>query len=308
MKTALRITGYLLLAVAVLSVAGYAALILPAHWQIRSVAVDIPSFQAVDSVLDRVNADEFPASIRFINTAQQSGPFGNLGHVAVLLQWADGKSFLIDTGMNQEEAVAFGRPFELLGAEPTRAFGPVEAQLGEEVESIRGIGLTHLHSDHAAGISRVCDAVGAGATIYQTRHQSSLHNLHTQAGQVLVNESSCNKSELDTGTIKSVPGFAGLFAMDAGGHTPGSTIFITRLDGDTWVFAGDITNAMSDIYRNRGKGFIYSYLLIPEDVALLREWRVWLKAQDDRPGVNVLVAHDIDAYRASALPAWKAST
>ena len=298
--------AYLLLAVTALSIAVYAAVILPAHWQIRSVAVDIPSVQELDSALDQVNADQFPTSIQFINTAEQSGPFGNLGHVAVLLQWTDGKSFLIDTGMNQEEAVAFGRPFELLGAEPTRAFGPVEAQLGQEIASIRGIGLTHLHSDYTAGISRICDKINAPATIYQTRYQRSLQNLHTRAGQALVNASRCAKGELDTAAVKAVPGFSGLFAMDAGGHTPGSTLFVTRLDGDTWIFAGDITNAMSDIYRNRGKGFIYSYLLIPEDVALLREWRVWLKSQDDRPGVQVLVAHDIDAYRASALPAWKA--
>ena len=55
---------------------------------------------------------------------------------------------------------------------------------------------------------------------------------------------------------------------------------------------------------NRGKGFLYSYLLIPEDVKVLREWRLWLKAQDERAGVQVLVAHDIDAYQASSLQAW----
>jgi glyoxylase-like metal-dependent hydrolase (beta-lactamase superfamily II) len=305
LRTVCRIIGYFLLAVAALSIAIFVAVMLPAHWQIRSVAVAIPSVQELDTALDQVSAEQFPTRIQFINTARQSGPFGNLGHVALLIQWADGKSFLIDTGMNEAEAVAFGSLFELLGAEPTRAFGPVETQLGAAAESIRGIGLTHLHSDHTAGISRVCDAIRPAATIYQTRHQSSLHNLHTQAGQVLVNESSCNKSELDTGTIKSVPGFAGLFAIDAGGHTPGSTLFVTRLGGDTWIFAGDITNAMSDIHNNRGKGFIYSYLLIPEDVQLLRDWRLWLKAQDERPGVHVLVAHDIDAYQASGLPAWR---
>jgi len=295
---------YLLLAVAALSIAAFAAVMLPAHWQIRSVAVDIPSAGKLDAVLDEVSADDFPSEIHFINTAQQSGPFGKLGHVGVLIQWADGKSFLIDSGMNDAEAIAFGSPFELLGAEPTQTFGAVESQLGAAVNSIRGIGLTHLHSDHTAGISRICTAIEPPATIYQTLQQKSLHNLHTQAGQVLVNESNCSKSELGPTTIKPVPGFSGLFAIAAGGHTPGSTLFVTRLDGKTWIFAGDITNAMSDIYNNRGKGFMYSYLLIPEDVQVLRNWRLWLKAQDDRAGVHVLVAHDIDAYHASSLKGW----
>ena len=304
MKAVLRIVGYLLLAAATLSILVFAAILLPAHWQIRSVAVEIPSVQQLDLALGQVSAEAFPTRIQFINTAQQSGPFGSLGHVALLIQWADGKSFLVDTGMNEAEAVAFGSPFELLGAEPTQAFGPVERQLGSAVESIRGIGLTHLHSDHVAGISGICDAMESPATIYQTHNQNSRQNLHTESGQVLVNESSCSKSELAATLIKPIPGFSGLFAIDAGGHTPGSTLFVTRLDGETWIFAGDITNAMADIHSNRGKGFIYSYLLIPEDVQLLGQWRLWLKAQDDRAGVHVLVAHDIAAYHASDLQAW----
>jgi glyoxylase-like metal-dependent hydrolase (beta-lactamase superfamily II) len=296
--------GYLLLGAALLSIAVFAVVTLPAHWQIRSVAVEIPSAKMLGAALDDVSVNDFPSEIQFINTAQQSGPFGKLGHVGVLIQWADGKSFLIDTGMNEAEAIAFGSPFELLGAAPTQTFGAVEKQLGSTVKNIHGIGFTHLHSDHTAGVSRICDAMDTPATVYQTRDQKSLHNLHTRAGQVLVNESSCSKSELGATTMKPVPGFSGLFAIAAGGHTPGSTLFITRLDGETWIFAGDITNAMSDIYNNHGKGFMYSYLLIPEDVQVLREWRLWLKAQDERAGVHVLVAHDISAYHASSLQAW----
>jgi glyoxylase-like metal-dependent hydrolase (beta-lactamase superfamily II) len=296
--------AYLLLAAAALSITVFAAVMLPAHWQIRSVAVDIPSARELDAALDDVSADDFPSEIHFVNTAQQSGPFGELGHVGVLIHWTDGTSFLIDTGMNKAEAIAFGSPFELVGADSTQTFGAIERLLGTAVNSIRGIGLTHLHNDHTAGIGRICTAMESPATIYQTRYQKSLHNLHTQAGQVLVNESNCNKSELGTTTIKPVPGFSGLFAIAAGGHTPGSTLFVTRLDSKTWIFAGDITNAMSDIYNNRGKGSMYSYLLIPEDVQVLRDWRLWLKAQDGRAGVHVLVAHDIGAYRASSLQAW----
>ena len=69
---------YLLLAVAALSIVAFAAVMLPAYWQIRSVAVDIPSARELDTALDEVSADDFPSEIHFINTAQQSGPFGKL--------------------------------------------------------------------------------------------------------------------------------------------------------------------------------------------------------------------------------------
>jgi len=296
--------AYLLLAAAALSITVFAAVMLHAHWQIRSVAVDIPSAGELDAALDEVSADGFPIEIHFANTAQQSGPFGKLGHVGVLIRWPDGKSFLIDTGMNKTEAIAFGKPFELLGADSTRTYGALEKQLDSAVNNIRGVGFTHLHSDHTAGIGRICAAMASPATIYQTRYQKHLQNLHTRAGQALVDKSSCNKRELGSATIKPVPGFPGLFVIAAGGHTPGSTLFVTRLEGKTWIFAGDITYAMSDIHSNRDKGFMYSNLLVPEDVEILRDWRLWLKAQDDRSGVQVLVAHDIDAYRASSLQAW----
>lgn len=297
---------YLLLGAVLLGALGFAIALLPAHLQIRSVAVNIPTATELDSALDTISAADYPAAIYFVNTARQNTMWGELGHVGVLLQWPDGKSFLIDTGMNPAEAVAFGRPLELLGAGPTETFGSLETQLGSALGNITGIGFTHLHKDHVASIARLCAAMTAPATIFQSAQQAGSHNLHTRAGQSLVNESTCNQQQLESTVVKAVPGFPGLFAIAAGGHTPGSTLFITRLGSDTWIFAGDITNAMVDIYTNQDKGFMYSYLLIPEDTDVLADWRQWLKAQDARDGVNVLVAHDIRAFSASGLQAWAA--
>jgi len=305
LTTAIKWLAYLLLGIVLLSVLGLGALLLPAHWQIGSVSVQIPPATELDSVLDSISAEDYPGDIYFINTAQQSTMWGKLGHVGVLIQWPDGKSFLIDTGMNEAEAAAFGRPLEFLGSGATETFGSLEKQLGTAVNRIGGIGFTHLHQDHVASIARLCKVMASPATIFQSAQQQGSHNLHTRAGQALVNTSSCKRDILGSADIKAVPGFPGLFAVAAGGHTPGSTIFITRADGTIWIFAGDITNAMVDIYNNQGKGFLYSYLLIPEDVDVLRDWRLWLKAQDAREGVKVLVAHDIDAFAASGLQAWQ---
>lgn len=300
-----KVLVYLLAGLAVVACVAFSMVLLPAHWQIRSLAVDIPPARTLDAALQAIDEDAFPREIRFINTAQQASPFGHLGHVAILIRWDNGSAFLIDTGMSPAEATAFGKPLEYLGAGPTETYGSVEAQLDTAIDEIRGIGFTHLHADHTASIARLCSRMTSPAPIYQTRDQRQLHNLHTEDGQALVNASNCAKELLGEGTIKAVPGFSGLFAIAAGGHTPGSTIFVTRVDGKTWIFAGDITNAMADIQDNRGKGFAYSYLLIPEDTALLERWRIWLKAQDARERVQVLVAHDIDAYQASELAIWR---
>lgn len=293
------------LILALLCLVLYVLIILPGHWQIRSVPIIIPDAESLDRALDSVPTESMPRSITYINTAQQRSPFGHLGHVALVLRWADGRSFLIDTGMNASEAIAFGKPLELLGAAPTETFAPVEAQLGPDIDDISGIGFTHLHTDHVAGIARICAAMASAAPVFQTVDQHRLHNLHTSEGQALVSRSGCPVTVLDEGNIKPLPGFPGLFAIPAGGHTPGSTLFATRVDGHTWIFAGDITNTVQDIHSNRGKGFFYSYLLIPEDVDLLARWRQWLSRQDTRDQLQVLVAHDIEAYHASNLEAWQ---
>lgn len=306
MSAAMKWLLYLLLGAVLLSVLAFAIVLLPAHLQIRSVEVSIPTATELDTVLDTISAENYPGDIYFVNTARQSTMWGELGHLGVLLQWPDGKSFLIDTGMNAAEATAFGRPLERLGAGPTETFGALEMQLDSALDNIAGIGFTHLHTDHVASIARLCAAMTAPATIFQSAQQAGSHNLHTRAGQALITASNCQRQQLESAVVKAVPGFPGLFAIAAGGHTPGSTIFITRLGTDTWIFAGDITNAMVDIYDNRGKGFMYSYLLIPEDTQVLADWRQWLRAQDTRDGVNVLVAHDINAFLASGLQLWRA--
>ncbi|MEH6608011.1 MAG: MBL fold metallo-hydrolase [Halioglobus sp.] len=300
-KFALVLLGLTCVGVVVLVVA-----LIPAHLQVRSVENTIPALDLLDEALDAIPAEQYPQEIHFINTATQAGALGEISHIAVLLRWPDGNAFLIDTGMNEQEAIDFGKPFQYLGSSPTETFGPVEEQLGDAVDSIRGIGFTHLHSDHTAGISRICDALTTPATVFQTNAQNTLHNLHTKDGQKLINDSACPVALLPQSTLAAIPGFPGLLALPAGGHTPGSTIFVTRMGGETWIFAGDITNSMADIHTNRGKGALYSYLLVPEYTKVLENWRLWLAKQAARQDVQVLVTHDVDAYRASGLAELRA--
>src|SRR5690606_38359416 len=109
-----------------------------------------------------------PVRVAYINTARQMTSLGELGHPAMVIDWPDGRRFLIDTGMPPEEARAFGEPMEMLGAGPTTTFGAVAAQLGEAAQSVQGIAFTHLHSDHTAGLPGICAAQAHAATVYQS--------------------------------------------------------------------------------------------------------------------------------------------
>lgn len=289
-------------------------ILVPGNMQIREVKITLPSMEQINQAFAQQNSEAFPSNIQYINTAQQEGPFATdgsistLGHVGVLISWPDGKQFLIDSGMKPEEAKKFGANLELIGGKPTQTFGAIEAQLGAYIDNIEGIAFTHLHSDHSAGISDICIALRSRnetATIFQTQAQATLHNMLTEPGQELINHSDCQKAILDNNLIKAIPNFEGLFAIEAGGHTPGSTVFVTQLKGKTWIFAGDLTNAMVDIHNNKGKGWLYSHVLVPEDTQLLEQWRVWLNKVDKLANVSVLVAHDIKAFEASELSAWQ---
>jgi glyoxylase-like metal-dependent hydrolase (beta-lactamase superfamily II) len=272
--------------------------IAPAHWQIRHIEPALPEWGALDAAL---NTSGGPVKISVINTATQPTSFGLLGHPAVLIEWADGRRFMIDTGMPPELAVAFGEPMELLGAGPTATHGAVAIQLGESVESVRGIAFTHLHSDHTDGLPGVCEAQKHPATVYQTALQREELNYSTKLGLVALDAAVCPREVLPQGVIKPVPGFPGLVAISLGGHTPGSTLYAARVGDKTWLFSGDITNDRRSLLEDLPKPWWYSALIVPENTERNAQLRAWFRSLDDRTAVTVLPAHDIAAMEASGL-------
>ena len=285
-------------------------LLLPAHFQINNINSELPSMAQINHVFERVDSmtktkEKLPVDIRYINTAFQESSMGALSFIGVLLTWGDGKTFLIDTGMGQEVAEEFGDTMALISsASPITTYGAIEKQMGSKVNRIKGIGFTHLHSDHTSGITAICDGMVQPATIYRTSTQAFEHNLHTRAGQEQVAKSGCSKMNLGDTLIKSIDGFPGIFALSAGGHTPGSTIFVVKVADMTYYFAGDLTNRMEDIHLNRAKGWFYSNLIVPESSTRLEQLRVWLKEVDNQNNNTVLVAHDLNAYVQAEIKPW----
>jgi hypothetical protein len=102
-----------LLALPIIGVLWLAAILIPAHWQIRQVQSPLPALEDIAAAL-QVTAG--PGAISYINTATQNGPLGTIGHPGIVIEWPDGRSFLIDTGMPPEQAIAFGRPIYANGS------------------------------------------------------------------------------------------------------------------------------------------------------------------------------------------------
>ncbi len=277
------------------------ALTVPARWQIQHITPELPAWEALDAAL---NVAGGPISLAYVNTASQAMFPGELGHPGILVEWPDGRRFLIDTGMPPENAREFGAPIELLGAGPTATFGSVATQLGPAVDSVRGIAFTHLHSDHTEGLPEICAAQQKAATVYQAPLQQHELNYTTDIGMKALDAAVCPRQGLAEDVVKTIPGFPGLLAVSLGGHTPGSTMYALRVAGKTWIFSGDITNDKRSIVEDLPKQWWYSALVVPEDTDRTALLRRWLRQLDQRNDVSVLPAHDVAAMASAGLASW----
>ncbi len=290
----------LVVAIPLLLVVIAAAATLPAHLQIRNLRPPLPAFDELARALDVAGG---PVAVAYVNTASQTSPLGTLGHPGVLLTWPDGRQFLIDTGMPPDEAVAFGRPIEtLLGADPTETFGGVAEQLGAAVNAIRGIGFTHLHSDHTAGLPAICAAQSSPAPVFQVPLQVNELNYTTRMGMGALKLASCERRMLAEGKIMAIPGFPGLVAVSLAGHTPGSTLFAARVGQAYWLFSGDVTNDKRSLTDDIPKHWAYSLFVVPEDTGWTAHLRQYLRGLEGNDGMTVLPAHVV-VVMAASLPA-----
>jgi glyoxylase-like metal-dependent hydrolase (beta-lactamase superfamily II) len=276
------------------------AFVLPAHVQVRDVAPALPEVAELRALLD---IDNGPVDVRFVATSSQATGDRVLGHTSVIVRWADGRLFVIDLGMDREQAEAFGELMTtVMGSGIVSVHGTIADLMAEEIERVQGVGFTHLHIDHTQGVENFCAARGEGAALVQTRQQHELHNFNTEEGAELVGDSCLVPLQLTGDKLTGVDGFPGLAVYPLGGHTPGSTLFAIAWQDRLLLLSGDITNSRADLLENRGKGFIYSYLLVPENTERTGELRGWLADLDSATDIDVLVAHDLNAIESVLQP------
>ena len=298
MRKFLKFIGFIF----VCAVLALAIFLLPPHLQTRKIAPDLPSKDTMQALL---NVPGGPVSLSYIITSTQQTPRGTLGHASFIVQWGDGRIFMVDAGMNQSGAKDFAKLMEkIANGGDTEIFGNVAGLLGTSAKQVGGMAFTHLHNDHTQGVTAFCaarDSVAKDILVYQTGLQNEFHNFNTKEGADIIKNSCLQPGLLSSGIVKNVDGFPGLGMIEIGGHTPGSTLFVIAVDDHIWLLSGDTTNTKIDLLDNNGKGFVYSYLLVPENTAQTKKLRLWLATLDADDDISVVVSHDLAALEASGL-------
>jgi len=312
----------------VVAVAAAAFFLGRAHLQVRREAAPLPTLAAiVVEAGGKAATDDVPVRLSVINTASQAMPRSAvldagrdphhdqpymMSHPSFVLEWQDGRILLVDVGMTQEGARAFGKPLEWLGgADPMVPHGSTSETLGTAAPRVAGIVFTHLHTDHVGGILELCQRLGS-LRVPLTDAQAERTNYTTQPGRTLLAEASCVHLEpVRGGPLFPLPGFPGVFLIDAGGHTPGSQIVLAFVRGPDrtlrrYAFTGDIVNALDGITYDIPKPLLYRTLMVPESESRQAELRGFLKRLHDEVGFELLVSHDQRAIEASGVPAWSA--
>jgi len=273
--------------------------LIPPHIQIRGIKPVIPSENELRQLQEVSNR---PISIRYVNTATQKTPTGQISHSAFVIEWKNGTVFLIDTSMDDNGAMEFGAGLEnMIGADKTQLKKSLPQQLGEIINNVKGLAFTHMHIDHTQGLNLLCENLNSKPIIYQTELQSEEVNLHTNKGSEIIQNSCLHKSVIKGEGLLMLENFPGLAIIPVGGHTPGSTIFAVAVNDKLWILSGDISNSKADLLNNQGKGFIYSYLFIPENTSRTEALRLWLTQLDQNKDISVIVSHDLDATKKNGL-------
>lgn len=305
-------------ALLVLALAAAATGLVVAHLAIRRERAPVPSLAAV---LASRTADG-PVRAAWINSASQPMPRGGvldgaldptpdaryvMSHPGFVLEWSDGRTLLVDAGMERDAAQAFGRNVQRLGgAAPIELHGSLVEQSPSLAGAAGGIVFTHLHEDHVGGIAALCRARVEPLPVFMTAAQDERTNYTTRPGRRMVSDAACAKPiPLAGAGLLPVPGFPGVFVVEVDGHTPGSEVVIAWIAEESGprglVVVGDVVNALDGVLYDVPKPAAYRWLVVPEDETRQRELRGWLRALGER-GFRLLVNHDQLALEQSGIP------
>ena len=313
----------LVLVLVLLAVAAIAGGLVWTHMVVERERGPLP---IVGDLLDLEKAPDLPVKVSVIETAQQPMPRSSvldpgrdprpdapytMTHPAFVIEWADGRLLLVDTGMTQAKAIEFGDLLQRFGGAGTvTPLKSAAATLATAASRVQAIVFTHLHVDHTDGLRELCPRIGHPVKVFQTSAQQDVWTFTTNEGRQILKEAGCvSPVRLTAAPLMPLDGFPGVAVIGAAGHTPGSQIIVAAVqsaDGTVrrFAFSGDVTNTIDGIRNDIPKPFLYRLILVPEDDDRLGELRRYLRVLEKDQGFTVIPAHDGGHLKSLGLPAW----
>lgn len=310
---------------ALVAAAALALLLLWTHWQIRQLDPPLPELEALRA---EARYADLPVRLRLWNTASQRAPRAQvldpaldpdpgaeyvMSHPAFLLEWADGRTLLIDAGMDRETARSFGRMLQWVGAEALEAHGGIGERVAPALaERPLAIVFTHLHTDHTQGVAALCRERGPGRTVrlFQGKEQREIVNVTTLPGRNHLAAAECLTPEpLAPAALAPLPDHPGVAVVRAAGHTPGSQVIVAWLREPGAaprgiLFTGDVVNQVDGILDDIPKPALYRTFVVPESEARLTRMRRFLRDAAERGGFALAVSHDQRQLERIGIRSW----
>ena len=247
------------------------------------------------------------AALRGLGVGVRTGDLIPIPIVAFLLEHPGAGPLLIDTGLHASVAVkpleSFGRvgtlAFRDLQMDPGQALPAQLRERGIEPSRIGTVVMTHLHVDHASGISEFPDAtfVVSGAEWEAATTQGQLHGYFKRQFDHAFDY---RLLDFEDGAAASFSGFARSFDLFGDGsvrvvYTPGHTLghlsVVVRTGGGEVLVAGDA------IYLRRNLDDSHLPHQTEDDHLYRRSLREMQQYVRETPDALVIPGHDWEAWQ-----------
>ena len=247
------------------------------------------------------------AALRGLGVGVRKGDLIPIPIVAFLLEHPGAGPLLIDTGLHASVAVkpleSFGRvgtlAFRDLQMDPGQALPAQLRERGIEPSRIGTVVMTHLHVDHASGISEFPDAtfVVSGAEWEAATTQGQLHGYFKRQFDHAFDY---RLLDFEDGAAASFSGFARSFDLFGDGsvrvvYTPGHTLghlsVVVRTGGGEVLVAGDA------IYLRRNLDDSHLPHQTEDDHLYRRSLREMRQYVQETPDALVIPGHDWEAWQ-----------